>query len=192
MHELDGVLTALAGPRVALRDVLPTLSNVAGLYAIHGDEQAWTELRIETPGDGRPLYVGKAEDSFQQRDIKTHFSDGHTGRSTVRRSFAALLRTQLALSGIPRKPSEPGHFDKYGLSPADDAKLTHWMRDRLEIAVWPTDGRRALELIEEDVIVLWAPPINIDKIKPRDRRADLSAQRKVMADEARAWRPGPK
>jgi hypothetical protein len=59
-----------------------------GLYAIYGGATTWNELGLGEPPDGRPLYIGKAEDSLVTRDLKTHFGDGRTGQSTVRRSFA--------------------------------------------------------------------------------------------------------
>jgi len=73
-----------------------------GLYAIYGDAKTWKELELGKPPDGRPLYIGKAEDSLVARDLKTHFGDGRTGQSTVRRSFAALLHDTLGLRGVPR------------------------------------------------------------------------------------------
>jgi hypothetical protein len=107
-----------------------------GLYAIYGDE-VWEELGLGAAPDDRPLYVGKAEDSLATRDIKTHFGDGRTGQSTVRRSFAALLAQRLDLHGTPRNPDKPAHFSNYGLSPSDDRKLTDWMKEHLRLAVWP-------------------------------------------------------
>ena len=61
-----------------------------GLYAIYGDAKTWNELGLGMAPDGRPLYIGKAEDSLIIRDLKTHFGDGRTGHSTVRRSFGRL------------------------------------------------------------------------------------------------------
>jgi hypothetical protein len=103
----------------------------------------------------------------------------------VRRSFAALLRKHLSLTGVPRNLANPGHFGNYGLSPADDERLTRWMRDRLEIAVWPTDAHRALVDLETEVLRRWNPPINIAKVQ-HPSRPFLQAERKVMADQARA------
>lgn len=185
--QLEDVLMALQAPRISLRDALRELPPKPGLYAIHGDELTWTQLRLAPPPDDRPLYVGKAEDSLVKRDLETHFGDGRTGSSTVRRSFAALLRSELSLLGMPRNPQKPGYFSSYGLSPADDAKLTRWMRDRLEIAVWPTDGSRALADIESDVLRRWNPAINITGVDHR-WRSFLQAQRKVMAEQAKAWK----
>jgi len=87
----------------------------------------------ETPGrvwvsasrpTNRPLYVGKAENSLVARDVKTHFGDGRTGQSTVRRSFAALLHDELGLRGVPRNTAKPGYYANYGLSAPHDAVLT--------------------------------------------------------------------
>lgn len=188
VDQLEAVLSALQSPRFPLENALPTLPANPGLYAIHGDELAWTELRLDAPSEDLPLYVGKTEESIVKRDLETHFRDGRTGSSTVRRSLAALLRTELSLSGMPRNPANPGSFSNFGLSPADDAKLTRWMCDRLEIAVWPTDSPRALADIEADVLHRWNPALNIARVEHRSR-SFLRAQRKVMADQAREWTP---
>lgn len=185
---LEPVLLALQVPRYSLRDTLPGLPAKPGLYAIYGDEQAWVELGYGKPPADSPLYVGKAEDSMVKRDLDTHFGNGRTGSSTVRRSFAALLRERLSLAGMPRNPENPGYFANYGLSAIDDSRLTRWMLERLEIAVWTTDASRALRAVEADVLERWNPPINIQGVN-HPWRTHLQAQRKVMADQARAWRP---
>lgn len=188
MADVTNVLAALAAPRYSLRSTPPTLPAKPGIYAIYGDEQAWNDLHLGMRLN-LPLYVGKAEDSVVRRDLETHFGDGRTGSSTVRRSFAALLRESLGLSGIPRNPAKPGYFANYGLSAADDAKLTRWMRSRLELAVWAwEEGSRRLSLIEADVLQQLNPPINIAGVN-HSWRLVLQAERKVMADQARAWRP---
>ena len=89
--ELSPILSALRSPRMELRGDLPHVPPVPGLYAIYGDALTWKSIGIDEPSDDGPPYVGKAEDSLAQRDIKTHFGNGRTGSSTVRRSFAALL-----------------------------------------------------------------------------------------------------
>ena len=80
-----------------LRRAADSVPDRPGLYAIYGDAQTWSELGLGEPPDMHPLYVGKAEASLVTRDLRTHFSDGPTGQSTVRRSFAALLREELSL-----------------------------------------------------------------------------------------------
>ncbi len=140
MIDIEQVLAALDAPRHTLRDVPPKLPAKPGWYAIYGDDAAWARLRLGKPRPDIALYVGKAEDSLLSRDLDDHVGNGRTGSSTVRRSFAALLREPLSLSAMPRNPAKPGYFANYGLAPSDDAKLTAWMREHLEVAVWQHNG----------------------------------------------------
>lgn len=196
--EADPVLAAIAHramrflvatDRVPIADLAEQLQPVPGLYAVFGTHDAWRDLGL-LPDDmgSRPLYVGKAEDSFVSRDLRTHFTSGKTGQSTVRRSFAALLRDGLELQGVPRNLRSPGHFANYGLMADGDARLTEWMWDRLSLAVWPRDGAVGLKRIERAVVRLLEPPLNIEYL-PRASRQNLSSARKVMADDARRWTP---
>jgi len=163
--------------------------NRPGLYAIHGDRQTWNELGLGDPPDARPLYIGKAEDSLVTRDLKTHFGDGRTGRSTVRRSFAALLHETLSLRGIPRNINKPGYFSSFGLSAADDAALTRWLGRRLLLATWqkPADCAFALEEIEGELLGELAPPLNL-KGAATPWTTQVKEARALMADEARDWK----
>lgn len=179
----------LAGPvRWPIGELTERLDPVPGLYAVFGTDAAWDELGLPLDGDSRPLYVGKAEDSFVSRDLRTHFASGKTGQSTVRRSFAALLHESAGFRGVPRNPERPGHFANFGLTADDDARLTEWMWDRLSLAVWPSHGNVALRDIERRVVLLLDPPLNIEYLPPTSRR-ELRAARRLMADEARRWRP---
>jgi hypothetical protein len=154
----------------------------AGLYAVYGNRDVWTELGLGHRPDGRPLYVGKAERSLAARDLRQHFADGGTGRSTLRRSFAALLRRQLRLQAIPRNPDRPADFDRFSLSSTSDARLTAWMRTRLWIAVWVAPEGCRLKVIEDDLKFSWLSPLNLDN---RNRWQELVlAERALMADEA--------
>lgn len=161
-----------------------------GLYAIYGEGEAWRELGLGMPPDGRPLYVGKAEENLITRDIKTHFGDGRTGQSTVRRSFAALLHDELALRGIPRNTAKPGYYANYGLSPPHDAALTSWMLERLTLAVWPkpSECAHALAEIEAVLVADLRPPLNLQGVVT-PWTAKLKSARAVMSAEARAWKP---
>jgi len=118
---LKTALSALRQPGVA-----PAAANVPacpGLYALRADATVWTALGLGSPPDERPLYVGKAEQSLQSRDVRTHFRSGRTGSSTVRRSLAALLKAPLQLSACPRTRAKPDGSASFGLEPESDDRL---------------------------------------------------------------------
>ncbi|AVL96150.1 MULTISPECIES: GIY-YIG nuclease family protein [Microbacterium] len=194
LHDLTNpAVAALTGERWAIMEAAQLVPARPGLYAIYGDEQAWRDLQLE-PAPDHPLYVGKAEESLVSRDLNGHFatnpkSKPRTGGSTVRRSFAALLRDFLDLHAVPRNLAKPERFANYALADGGDARLNEWMHARLQLSVWPApaDMRVPLGDVETSVIVRLTPPINLDKNPGRLPR--LSAARAAMAAEAAAWRP---
>ena len=179
------MLRALDGPGVPMHDAPTVVPDRPGLYAIHADAKVWRELTLGEPPDDRPLYVGKAEDSLVSRDLRTHFGDGRTGSSTLRRSFAALLHRPLKLVPQPRNPANPERPANYGLPLAHDRRLTEWMRLNLRIAVWPSDGRAPLEQIEKRALAHWLPPLNLKDVQTPWTR-DAKAARAAMAAHVRA------
>lgn len=181
----DDVLRALDGPGVPMHDAATVVPDRPGLYAIHADAKVWRQLTLGEPPDDRPLYVGKAEDSLVSRDLRTHFGDGRTGSSTLRRSFAALLHRPLKLAPQPRNPANPERPANYGLPLAHDRRLTEWMRLNLRIAVWPSDGRAPLEQIEKRALAHWLPPLNLKDVQTPWTR-DVKAARAAMAAQVRA------
>ncbi|MBN8423103.1 hypothetical protein JF531_01035 [Microbacterium esteraromaticum] len=187
----SAAVAALTRKRWAIADAVQHVPPRPGLYAIYGDEQAWRDLKLE-PAPDLPLYVGKAEDSLVSRDLNGHFatnpnSKPRTGSSTVRRSFAALLREALDLHAVPRNLAKPERFANYGLAEGGDARLNEWMHARLTLAVWPAPAGMPVPLgdVETAVIVRFTPPINLDK-NP-GKLARLSAARAAMAAEAAAY-----
>lgn len=180
------VANALLRARVSLDHALPSLPETPGLYAIHGSTAVWAELELETPPDSRPLYVGKSESNLYTRDVVTHFGNGRTGSSTVRRSFAALLHDSLDLRGVPRNPDRPERCANFGLTDEHDRRLTQWMRSRLELAIWERDEPTSLDDLETRVLNRLLPPVNISKVRTPWSQQVRKARR-VMAAEARAW-----
>lgn len=165
-----------------------------GLYAIHARPAVWQELGVDLL-PSTPLYVGKAQKSLAGRDLRGHFAAGpnakaQTGGSTVRRTFAALLREQLNLSGVPRNMSRPERFANFGLEPDADERLTAWMHANLTLASWAAPAglsSRSLTSIETTLIRDWRPPLNIANNPSASSR--LRESRAVMAAQAAAWRP---
>ncbi|MBV1780834.1 hypothetical protein KRR55_17100 [Paeniglutamicibacter sp. ABSL32-1] len=182
------ILDALSGERWPVDQAKAHVRPVPGLYAIYGDSKAWVDLGF-VPRPGTALYVGKSESSLADRELNTHFAAGRTGKaqtgsSTVRRSFAALLRATLDLHAVPRNMDKPGYFSHYGLTPSGDARLTAWMHKHLTLAVWEQTAQLTHPLIEIETAVIrhWIPPINIDKNPQPLQR--LSRERSAMARQA--------
>ena len=178
--QVEEAVSALSGERWPVARAKGRVRPVPGLYAIYGDAEAWATLGLDPEPDSA-LYVGKSEDDLVSRELDTHFAASptkkpRTGSSTVRRSFAALLRETLDLHAVPRNPDKPSHFSNYGLTPVGDARLTAWMYERLSLAVWerPPLLAQALGEVEVAVIHRWMPPLNImhnPRPLPRLRRA---------------------
>lgn len=191
---LNATITALRTSPVPVDDVGPEFGSKPGLYAFYACPSTWAELALSEPGDGRPLYVGKAESTLASRDVAGHFAIGErgiqspTGSSTLRRSLAALLAPARRYRGVPRNPAKPGHFSNFGLSVEHDEDLSGWMRQRLRLALWPHDVTAELDEIETGALVEFVPPLNLVKVAT-PWRSQVKAARRVLADEARTWRP---
>ena len=185
---VSAAIHALQGPKYGIGDALDQVPHVAGLYAIWADAGTWQMLGLNAPLPPKPLYVGKAEHSLVSRDLKTHFRTGKTGSSTVRRSFAALLRDSLDLHAVPRNLVHPERPANYGLPPEEDDRLTQWMHESLTLATWAKKGKQRLDEIETAVLARWQPPLNLSKVAQASRRLKLA--REAMAAEAHAWAEG--
>lgn len=177
---LASALAALAGSKHKLADVT---ADAPGLYALHGGPDAWHDLGLGQSPTNTALFVAKFADLKDLQLLTT----GRTGQSTVRRTFAALLRDHLELRGLPRSQTKPADLGDYALSDEHDALLTTWMTDRLEIAIWPQPPECTnLGDVEVAVLKKWSPPLNL-----RDTRSTMGAKvttaRKLMAADARAW-----
>lgn len=186
LENLVAEASSCLGQKAPLAKAEHEVPRRPGLYAIHGAAKTWRELGLGDPPDPRPLYIGKAENSLVSRDLGTHFRNGRTGSSTVRRSFAALLRELLELSACPRNPRKAERFANYGLPPEHDERLTTWMRENLELGVWPKPERCDLGQIEVLLLARFQPPLNLQNLTT-PWTSDLKAARAVMANEARAW-----
>lgn len=98
----------------------------------------------------------------------------------------ALLDATLGLKAIPRNPTKPERFANYGLSEADDRRLSEWMRGNLQLAVWPTDGLRPLVDVEIEVLAVLQPPLNLKEVTTPWSRM-VSTVRARKAEQPRAW-----
>ncbi|MDN5804900.1 MAG: hypothetical protein L0H26_10015 [Microlunatus sp.] len=182
---VDRALADLAAARYPRAEAVHVVPKAAGLYAVYGDGQAWSDLDLSPAFEGQPLYVGKAERTLNGRDVRTHFATGKTGSSTVRRSLAALLVDQLDLVAVPRNPARPDDSANYALDQAGDERLSRWMDERLVLATWTKPVGLDLGEVETAVLRRLLPPLNLAKVgQPRAR---LRGARANMAAASRAW-----
>jgi len=188
-EQLPVAIAALTGPGHTLPAAFAgAVDDEPGLYAVYGNPGVWSQLGLGAPPDERPLYVGKAEDSLLTRDLDTHCTSGDTGRSSPRRSFAALLADEHALVAIPRRPEnpEPKRWPNYALEAASDDRLTDWMCAQLTLAVWPCDQIRRLGKIERAVMRHWEPPLNLTGVE-QPWKQQVKGARAVMVHAAKTW-----
>jgi GIY-YIG catalytic domain-containing protein len=181
--------TLSQGPRLFMPEAVDGgVPDAAGLYAIYGDSGVWHTLGLENAPDGRPLYVGKSEDSLVLRDLNTHFATGETGWSSPRRSFAALLAGALELSAIPRRAAnpEPKKYSCYALEEPGDESLSSWMHEHLSLAVWASPPGVDLATVEVSVMRALKPPLNLSGVE-QPWKKQVKEARKVLASEARRW-----
>jgi hypothetical protein len=130
MTETDRIESLVAEAcEVLAKPATPDRPVGPGLYAIPAGNAVWVELGLDPPSDGRPLYVGKAEDDVFGRLRNYHFKSGKTGWSTVRRSLAGLLREPLGFRGMPRSerriPAAAGKdpVERTGHGPASSSRV---------------------------------------------------------------------
>jgi hypothetical protein len=131
--------------------------------------------------------LGDVERQLGER-LDTHFTSGNTGRSSPRRSLAALLVAPLALVAMPRQPErpEPKRWVHYALEADGDERLTAWMHERLTLAVWPCDVIERLKKIERAVMTHWRPPLNLTGVEQPWKR-QVKPARAQMAAAAKRW-----
>lgn len=204
--------TAIIGPTVAQLDAeilrlegafastapgqdpasLPALAGIYSFWATGSDtlvDLGLLHVEGEEPLVARPLYIGKAEDSLRDRVAGTHFKVGKTGRSTARRTFAALLGLQSCKRSTSAGSLTPKQMNRlcinYGLVSEDEKRLSDWMTTKLVIRA-VASSYEPLESVEYGLKLLRRPPLNIQKAPwPNPWRRQLEAARTVCRENAR-------
>ena len=147
-------------------DKIDEFSNLPGIYFIgFNGENFPFPSQVDIVSTGDIIYVGKTEKSQKSRDANTHFKSGKTGSSTLRRSVGAILRNKLELKPIPRSQNEIKMRD-FKFIEESEKKLTKWMIKNLSLSFYEvTEGKRYLKLLENQLIELLTPILNISKNK---------------------------
>ena len=138
------------------------LPNVAGNYVFllrKGSQLPQVDINPQIPEvtlDGntyQAIYTGIASESLRQRVYRIHFIGNDASRSTLRKSIGSLFGYDL----IPRKEGDSKH-EKF--KPADEEKLTKWMKNNLLLAIVENADP---ESMEDKLIAELNPPLNLDK-----------------------------
>jgi hypothetical protein len=179
LKKILSVLTSSPTAFPQIRD----FSDKPGIYAFFylGDSQVVSDIPFE---DQAVLYIGKTESSQRSRDANTHFSDGKTGSSTVRRSLGAIFISKLELNPIPRNSTdyERGRNNFYKFDDASEAKITNWMVNHIAVSYFEyTGSKENLKKIEIGLIQILNPTLNIEHNHGSPFVYTLKALRKACA-----------
>ena len=141
------------------------------------------------PGMSNPgsdaLYIGVSS-NLSEREFDTHFAEGKTGFSTLRRSIGAILKDQLRLRVRPRGiGASKTDFTNFRFDDEGERRLSAWMLEHLRVAVEPVPQPDELE---RQLIELACPPLNL-KGWPNPEAPTIRALRRACADEARRDQP---
>ncbi|MCG9879711.1 MAG: hypothetical protein MH472_03850 [Bacteroidia bacterium] len=162
--------------------------NKPGLYAF----VLAPNSNLKNFGSGNQIiYVGKAEDSLRKRDLNTHFKDGRTGHSTLRRSIGAVLKNELKAVAFSRNGTlNRPNIDNYKFNTNAEAELSDWMKKKLRIGYWEYNQaieKKSLRDIEVELIIALKPTLDLDKQTARFNKnaTSLSELRKTCKNEAK-------
>ncbi|MEO7309294.1 MAG: GIY-YIG nuclease family protein [Chitinophagaceae bacterium] len=163
-------------------------SKKPGLYALMLCENS----SLKSFGDGkRIIYVGKAKGSLKKRDLDTHFKDGKTGSSSLRRSIGAILKKELGALAFSRNGSVKfPNIDNYKFDTETEKKLSQWMNKNLLIGFWEYNSaleEKPLRKIEEQLTLILKPTLDLSNAtkKFNSHAVQLTTLRKICKDEAR-------
>lgn len=164
-------------------------STMPGIYAILFVGSHFPLIEAAEYVRIRPIiYIGKTEKSQRARDLKQHFSNNGTGRSTLRRSLGAILREQLNLKPKPRKFSSVMNIDynNYRFDETGEEKLTAWMYENLACSFYEMrDNSSDIEIFENEVIKDRVPILNIKNNMGNLFGEIVSEKRKICSELAR-------
>lgn len=176
----------------AIHSDITLIPEVGGLYAfslkdpsVLAEPLARAGLAMDVMGLGqRPLiYIGASGDSLRRR-VRSHLRDD-TQTSSFRMSLGALLTDQLALTVKPVR-----HKSVFGFLPQDEARLTAWMIQNLDVGVLPAVRPKALE---RRAITQSDPVLNIQGRRAHDAAWQVLLLRRRCLDktagEGVAWTP---
>ena len=152
-----------------------------GMYAWWGDAEACEVLseEIGAPLSGL-LYAGqtgatrkpsgrKSSATLASRVGRQHIR-GNARSSTFRLTISTLLLDRFALVSAGRGRLDAG----------SNARVSAWIADHLSVAIAPFDDRDSLGEIEEEVLQLLDPPLNLGTCLPSAARGRITERRRLL------------
>lgn len=173
----DKVLVRLSDNARPLRELeAPTSPGVYAYFLAPGVSLP----AVSNPG-GDALYIG-VSGNLAEREFDTHFAEGKTGFSTLRRSIGAILKEELNVRAHPRGTgASKTNFTNYRFDDSGERRLSAWMHECLHVAVEAVEEPAQLE---RELIALACPPLNLTGW-PNPEGTTIKTLRKTCADEAR-------
>ena len=160
-----------------------TFSKLPGIYALFFIGDSFPILGKDVK-KRQIIYIGKTESSQEKRDVKTHFTDGKTGSSTVRKSIGSLLHKSKKLNPIPRNLSdyEEGRFSMFKFDTTSEKVITDWMKNNLALSFYEyPQSSSEIEKLETELIAELNPILNIAKNPNNLFKNQLASLRKECA-----------
>jgi hypothetical protein len=149
-------------------------SDAPGLYAWFVDVEGASQLSAGLGAPVRPglVYAGQAGAGASSATLRSRIRANHLGGSitgsTFRMTLASVLARDLVL------------VDEGGrrLSGEGESRLTAWMLEHLSVAVAAAPDRAALSALEDEVLALLDPPLNLQGMAPTGARELLRRRRR--------------
>lgn len=168
---------------------IDSFSSKPGIYAV----SFWgIDFPLEEAEDSIKkntiLYIGKTLSSQEERDLEQHFTSGQTRRSTLRRTFGALLMDSFNLEPIPRSNTEASDrkYVNYRFIDKEENIITNWMIENLGLSFYEYPKKPyEIEKLETTIIREVVPPLNIQKNDSNPFLAILKKKRALCAQKAR-------
>jgi hypothetical protein len=164
---IDRVIQILKDKEEKYRNIR-SFSESAGIYALFFHGKSFP-LEGVKPAINEIIYIGKTEKSQKSRDQNTHFATGKTRRSTLRRTFGALLREKENLKPIviSQRDIEVGKLSNFLFDDRSEQFITDWMVNNLGLSFYPfPKSKQEIKSLETRLIKKLVPILNIDNTNP--------------------------
>ncbi len=169
---------------------IDSFSTKPGIYAIgfNGWEFPLSSAQVKVK-NGEIIYIGKTQSSQESRDKKTHFNNGGTKSSTLRRTVGAILREELELVPLPRSNTEKTEkrFVNYRFDKNGEELLTGWMINNLSLSFYEfRGGVDEMKNLEIAIIGHLKPIFNLKNNTENPWKGEIESLRRKCSELARS------